>query len=82
MTSRKKMNSSDLTFENALEKLEKITDKLSKGELSLDKSVKLFEEAMHLRHFCLQKLNRAEEKIKKLVSDNDNEFKEEDFKIE
>lgn len=75
-----KNNEKNLTFEKALKELESITEKLSKGNLPLGESVKLFEEGMKLRKLCIARLNQAGEKIKILMEQGE-EFKEEDFEI-
>jgi exodeoxyribonuclease VII small subunit len=58
-------------FENAMNRLEEIVQKLEQEELSLDDSLKIFEEGMELSQFCYQKLNQAEQKLKKLVRKED-----------
>ncbi len=68
----------DLNFEELMEKLETITNKLEKEQLSLDDSVKLFEEGIELSNKCNSKLEEAEKKISILINDN-NEIKEENF---
>ena len=42
------MSKKDVNFEELIEKLEEITNKLEKEQLSLDESVKLFEEGMQI----------------------------------
>ena len=59
-------------------KLEEITTKLEKETLSLDESVKLFEEGMKISKECNSKLENAEKRITILIS-KDGETKEEDF---
>jgi exodeoxyribonuclease VII small subunit len=56
-------------FEAALEKLEEIVKKLEEGELSLDQSLKIFEEGVGLAQFCEKSLNEAEAKVEKLITD-------------
>ena len=68
----------DLNFEELTEKLETITNKLEKEQLSLDDSVKLFEEGIELSNKCNSKLEEAEKKISILINEN-NEIKEENF---
>ncbi|MFW6172265.1 MAG: exodeoxyribonuclease VII small subunit [Elusimicrobiota bacterium] len=71
----------DLNFEQAFKELEKITSKLSQGNLSLEESIKLFERGMKLKDFCAKRLNQARNKIKILV-EKQGEYKEEDFEHE
>jgi exodeoxyribonuclease VII small subunit len=60
-----------MKFEEALKRLEEIVKILEKGELSLDESLKLFEEGVSLRKFCLTKLNEAERKIRVITEEED-----------
>ena len=71
----------ELNFEELIEKLEDITNKLEKEQLSLDDSVKLFEEGMRISKECNTKLEDAEKRITVLINDND-EIKEENFSPE
>ena len=72
------MSGKESNFEELIEKLEEITNKLEKEQLSLDESVKLFEEGMQISKECNSKLEVAEKKITILINQN-NEIKEENF---
>jgi exodeoxyribonuclease VII small subunit len=69
-------------FEDAMERLEGIVKDLDGGELSLEESLKVFEEGMKLIKFCTEKLDEAEQKITKLVKESDGEYKHQPFDIE
>ena len=56
-------------FEKAFQQLEKIVARLEGEELSLDESLKLFEEGIALSRFCHQKLEEVEKKIELILSD-------------
>lgn len=56
-------------FEKAFQQLEKIVARLEGEELSLDESLKLFEEGIGLSRFCHQKLEEVEKKIEMILSD-------------
>jgi exodeoxyribonuclease VII small subunit len=56
-------------FEQALEALEKIVERLEKGELTLEESLKLYEEGIRLSRLCHGKLEEAEGKIETLLKD-------------
>ncbi|MFQ5646441.1 MAG: exodeoxyribonuclease VII small subunit [bacterium] len=56
----------NLKFETALQRLEEIVDSLEQGTLSLDDSLKQFEEGVQLTRFCSQKLSEAEKKVETL----------------
>lgn len=54
-------------FENDLKKLENVVERLERGDLTLDESVKLFEEGMKLSNACKVELDKAEGRIHVLV---------------
>ncbi|HUP66130.1 MAG TPA: exodeoxyribonuclease VII small subunit [Thermoanaerobaculia bacterium] len=56
-------------FEKSFQQLEKIVQRLEGEELSLDESLKLFEEGIRLSRFCHQKLEEVEQKIELILSD-------------
>ena len=56
-------------FEKAFQELEKIVQRLEGEQLSLDDSLKLFEEGIALSRFCHQKLEAVEKKIEMILSD-------------
>ncbi len=57
------------SFEEAIERLERIVELLEKGELPLEESLKLFEEGVSLYKFCNEKLDDVEQKIETLVEE-------------
>ena len=57
-----------LTFEQAMERLEEIVKALESGEGSLDQAMKLFEEGSKLADRCSAMLDKAEQKVTRLVS--------------
>ncbi|MFB0518613.1 MAG: exodeoxyribonuclease VII small subunit [Acidobacteriota bacterium] len=61
-------------FEKALEELEQVVTKLEKGNLSLEESLKLFEEGIKLSRFCNNKLEEAERKIEILQKNAEGKF--------
>ena len=71
----------DKKFEEMMQELEQISQDLEKGELSLDESMKKFEEGIALSKKCSEILETAEKKIKILIQDEDK-LKEEDFDVE
>lgn len=62
----------DYTFEIALEKLEKLVEKLEYGNLTLDESLNTFEQGMKFARLCNEKLKTAESKIEQLIVENGN----------
>ncbi len=67
------------TFEEATARLEEIVKLLERGNSSLDESLKLYEEGISLVRFCNDALDKAESKIKMLVSDENGKMIEKDF---
>jgi exodeoxyribonuclease VII small subunit len=55
------------TFEERLTQLESVVERLERGELSLDDSVRLFEEGVTLSNDCKAELEKAEGRIQVLV---------------
>jgi exodeoxyribonuclease VII small subunit len=58
-------------FEQALARLETIVSELEKGDLSLDDSLRIFEEGIKLSKACLKMLDDAERKVEILIQDKD-----------
>jgi exodeoxyribonuclease VII small subunit len=52
-----------ISFEDALKKLEETVNELEEGKLTLDESLKKFEEGVELSWLCTQKLQDANKKI-------------------
>ena len=65
-----------LSFEENIEKLEEILSRLEDEKLSLDMSVKLYEEGMKLVSTCNRELEDAERKIKILTRGDDGQIVE------
>jgi len=63
-------NSKPKNFESSLEELERIVRELEQGELTLEKSLELFEQGVKLSRECQERLNQAERRIEMLTRDN------------
>lgn len=61
-------------FEEAIRELEKIVDELESGELSLEDSIKAFEKGIELSKLCRKKLEKAEDRVKKLLEKSGGDF--------
>lgn len=70
------------TFEDSLKKLESLVDQLEKGDLSLEESLKLFEEGVGLSAACKKELDAAEGKVQMLIKQRDGSLKMEPFNTE
>ena len=66
----------DNNFEANLKKLELIVDKLGSGDISLEESVKLYEEGMKIKKICDKKLKDIEMQIKKIKIEDNKVVKE------
>jgi exodeoxyribonuclease VII small subunit len=67
------------SFEESLKKLESIVDRLEKGDLALEDSLKLFEEGVGLSAACKKELDEAEGKVQILIKQRDGSLKAEPF---
>jgi exodeoxyribonuclease VII small subunit len=65
-----KTDKKELSFEEALEKLETIVGRLENGDVPLEQAIELFQEGMRLSHLCGQKLEQVERKIEMLVEES------------
>jgi exodeoxyribonuclease VII small subunit len=69
-----------MDFEKKLSRLEEIVEKMESGEMPLEESLKLFEEGVRLSRECNVQLADAEQKVKLLLSvDDQGEAVTEDF---
>jgi len=59
------------SFEEALAKLEQITKELEEGNLSLEESLKYFDEGVKLAEHCNSRLNDAQKKVEILLKKNE-----------
>ena len=69
-------------FEDAFQKLESIVKKLGDGNLTLEESLKAFEEGVRLFRFCSKKLDEAEKKVEILLKDTDGRLVPKPFSLE
>ena len=63
-------NIEDLSFEQALEQLEKIVEALEQGNVPLDQSINHYERGEALRNHCRKLLQAAEDKVEKIRLDS------------
>ena len=62
------------TFEHSLKRLEEIVESLEDGNVALDDALKLYEEGISISKQCVEKLNSAELKLKRLSKDAKGNF--------
>ena len=72
------MEKENITFEEALQKLQNAVNKLENGEIKLDEAFAMFEEGIKYAKICEEKLSSIENKVAKIVKDG----KLEDFEVE
>ena len=74
----RKTTTKAIDFEKSLKQLETLVDKLEKGDLSLEDSLKNFEQGVNLTRECREALQKAEQKIS-VLSKEDNDWVEKDL---
>ncbi|WP_167272705.1 exodeoxyribonuclease VII small subunit [Paenibacillus lupini] len=57
----------EISFEEAMEQLEKIVERLESGDVPLETAIELFQDGMKLSHLCGGKLEQVERKIELLI---------------
>ena len=72
------MEKENITFEEALAKLQNAVNKLEMREIKLDEAFDMFEQGIKYARICEEKLTNIENKVAKIVKDG----KLEDFKVE
>lgn len=63
----------NMKFEESMKRLDEIVKQMETGDLSLEESMKLYEEATKLSALCKDELEKAELKITELKSDGEKE---------
>lgn len=76
------MNKKNTTFEESMLRLEKIVQAMERGDVSLDESLKLFQEGTALVKECSKLLDEAELQVSKIAVGDDGAPVEEDFSNE
>ena len=69
-------------FEVSLKKLEEAVSRLEGGELSLEDSLKVFEEGVRHSAICSRKLNEAQKRVELLLKQKDGSFVREDYSLD
>ncbi|MGD0889331.1 MAG: exodeoxyribonuclease VII small subunit [Acidobacteriaceae bacterium] len=69
-------------FEEQLTQLETVVERLERGDLSLDESVRLFEDGMKLSGACKKELEQAEGRIQVLVEGKGGKMKPTDLELQ
>lgn len=64
-----------LSFEQALEQLERIVQQLERGQLDLESSIRAYERGTALRQHCAGKLKEVQLRVEKITQDRDGKVK-------
>ena len=80
--SSSKSKNQNRTFEESINELEKIVEKLEKGELPLEESIVYFQRGIELSRDCSKKLDEIEKKVTILIDNENGEIVEEPFSID
>ena len=67
-------NDTPQTFESAMIELEELVSKIETGNLSLEDSLKEFENGIKLSRICQSALKDAEKRVKILSNDEEQDF--------
>jgi exodeoxyribonuclease VII small subunit len=70
-----------MNFENSLNELENVIEKMESGQQSLEESLKSFEDGVKLARLCQGSLKEAEQKVQLLIEQN-GELRAQPFMIE
>ena len=68
-------NIENMSFEDALSELEKIVSDLEKGDVTLEKSVDIYERGESLKRHCAKLLQSVEDKVEKIKVGADGKAK-------
>jgi len=79
VTGKKKKDKKELSFEEELDRLEGIVEKLESEEVSLEKALDLFEEGTALVKSSQKKLRESQLKVKKVLGKEGEELILDDF---
>ena len=71
-----------INFEKALKRLEEIVQELEEGNPPLQKALALFQEGKRLGQICNRELTSLEQKVQKIIEDEEGNVTLEDFKPE
>jgi exodeoxyribonuclease VII small subunit len=71
----------NISFEEAMERMEEIIKSLEGGELELDKSLEIFEEGIKMYRYCTKKLEEMEGRVKVIMQQEDA-LEKFDFELE
>ena len=68
----------EMTYEKAVGRLEEIAGLMESGKLSLDESMKLYDESVRLTEFCYSKLEAFKQRVYEVTSSGEKEIAQND----
>lgn len=71
----------ELSFEDAMEKLEEVVEKLEQGDVPLERAISMFQEGMSLSKLCHDKLKNVENSMDRILHE-DGEVEQTTFQEE
>jgi exodeoxyribonuclease VII small subunit len=60
----------ELSFEEAMKKLEEIVEKLEEGDVPLEEAISIYKQGMSLSRLCHNKLQSVEEQLTEILSED------------
>lgn len=60
----------ELSFEDAMEKLEEVVENLEQGDVPLEKAISMFQEGMSLSKLCHDKLKNVEKSMDRILQED------------
>ncbi|MGI8316190.1 exodeoxyribonuclease VII small subunit [Halobacillus mangrovi] len=63
-------NKEELSFEQAMDQLEALVEKLETGEVPLEKAIQYYQEGMKLSKICNEKLGNVEKQMQQIMNEH------------
>ena len=76
------MKTQTTTFESALQKLEETVDMLEEGAITLDEALTTFESGVRWSRECKKFLENAEQRIEKILKNENDEYEQKEFVLD
>lgn len=67
---RKMATEDKLSFENAIEQLDKIVERLEEGDVPLEEAISIYKEGMELSKYCHDKLKNVEKQLTEIMTED------------
>ena len=64
------MSEKQISFEEAMNKLEQIVDRLEEGDVPLEEAILIYKEGMELSKLCHDKLKNVEEQLTQIITED------------